>query len=121
MSLIEIIDDNQLKQIQCKIRKDCFEFNQLSIGSKAKVSDQLYTENRILKELGTAAIETIERLDEEIELKDNALNILQNELKDLNRYDEEKIQSLLNKNPVIRSNGKERAKRCLLDTLNRTQ
>jgi hypothetical protein len=35
-----------------------------------KIKNQLYTENRILKELGVAAVETIERTDEEIELKD---------------------------------------------------
>ena len=93
MSLIEIADKNQLKQIQCKIKKDCVEFNQLTVGSKAKAADQLYTENRVLKELGVAAVETIERMDEEIELKDNKINILEKELKDVNHYDEEKIQN----------------------------
>jgi hypothetical protein len=39
MSLIEIADKSQLKQIQSKIMKDCVEFNQLSIGSKAKAAD----------------------------------------------------------------------------------
>jgi hypothetical protein len=117
MSLIEIIDKNQLKQIQCKIKKGCVEFNQLTIGSKAKAADQLYTENRILKEIGVAAVDTIERMDEEIELKDNKINILENELKDVNHYDEQKIHTLLNKNPVIRNNNKERAKRRLMNTL----
>jgi hypothetical protein len=117
MSLIEIADKNQLKQIQSKIRKDCTEFNQLSVGSKVKAADQLYTENRILKELGVAAVETIERMDEEIEIKDNKINILEKELKDVNNYDEEKIQALLNKKPVIRTNHKERAKRRLMNTL----
>jgi uncharacterized ferredoxin-like protein len=97
MSLIEIADKNQLKQIQCKIKKDCVEFNQLTVGSKAKAADQLYTENRVLKELGVAAVETIERMDEEIELKDNKINVLEKELKDVNHYDEQKIQTLLNK------------------------
>ncbi len=50
-------------------KNDCVEFNQLSIGSKAKAADQLYTENRVLKELGVVAVDTIERMDEEIELK----------------------------------------------------
>jgi hypothetical protein len=113
--LIEIADYNQLKQIQCKIKKDCIEFNQLSVGSKAKAADQLYTKYRILKELGVAAVETIERMDEEIELKDNEINVLEKELKDVNYYDEQKIQTLLNKKPVIRNNNKERAKRRLLN------
>jgi hypothetical protein len=120
MSLIEIADKNQLKQIQCKIKKDCVEFNQLTVGSKAKAADQLYTENRVLKELGVAAVETIERMDEEIELKDNKINVLEIELKDVNHYDEQKIQTLLNKKPVIRNNNKERAKRRLLNTLSLT-
>jgi len=67
-----------------------------------------------------AAVETIERMDEEIELKDNKINVLEKELKDVNHYDEEKIQTLLNKNLVIRTNNKERAKRCLLNTLSLT-
>ena len=67
-----------------------------------------------------AAVETIERMDEEIELKDNKINVLEKELKDVNHYDGQKIQTLLNKNPVIRSNNKERAKRRLLNTLSLT-
>ncbi len=54
-------------QIQNKIKKDYVEFNQLSVGPNAKVADQLYTENRILKELGVAAVETIVEMDEEID------------------------------------------------------
>jgi hypothetical protein len=66
MSLIEITDKSILKQVQNKIKNDCVEFNQLSIESKAKAADQLYTENRVLKELDVVAVE---RMDEEIELK----------------------------------------------------
>jgi len=117
MSLIEIADENQLKQIQCKIKKDCLEFNQLSVGSKAKAADQLYTENRILRDLGTAAVETIERMDEEIELKDNKINVLEKDLKDIYSYNEQKIQALLNRNPVVRTGDRERAKRRLAATL----
>ena len=54
-----------------------------------------------------AAVETIETMDEEIELKDNKINVLEKELKDVNHYDEQKIQTLLNKNSVIRNNNKE--------------
>ena len=117
MSLIEIVDSSQLKKIQNKIKQDCIEFNQMSLGTKAKASDQLYTENRILKELGVAAVETIEKMDEELEPKDNKIHILEKELKEVNQYDEQKIQNLLNKNPIIRTNNKERAKRRLLNTL----
>jgi hypothetical protein len=80
----------------------------------------LYTENRVLKELGVAAVETIERMDEEIEFKDSKINALAKVLKDINHYDEQKIQTLLNKNPVTRNNNKERAKRRLLETLSLT-
>ncbi len=81
--------------------------------------DFVYTENRILKELGVAAVETIE-MDEEIEIKGNKINVLEKELKNVNHYDEQKIQTLLNKNPVIRNNNKERAKQRLLNTLSLT-
>jgi hypothetical protein len=40
-------------------------------------------------------------MDEEIKLKDNKINVLKKELKDVNHYDEQKIQTLLNKKPVI--------------------
>ncbi len=71
----------------------------------------------MLKELGVAAVETIERMDEEIELKDSKIKVLSKELKDVNHYDEQKILTLLNKNPVIRNNNNERAKRCLMNML----
>ena len=64
-----------------------------------------------------AAVETIERMDEEIELKDNKINVLEKELKDVNHYDEQKIQTLLHKKPVIINNNKERAKKRLMNTL----
>lgn len=117
MAPIDVADKNQVKIIQNRIKKDCIEFNNLSVGNKVKASNQLYMENRILKELGNAAVETIEKMDEEIEHKDNKINVLEQELKDVNSYDEEKINALLNKNPVIRYNNKERAKRRLANTL----
>jgi flagellar biosynthesis/type III secretory pathway ATPase len=117
MSGIDVADKNQIKIIQNRIKKDCIEFNSLSVGNKVKASNQLYMENRILKELGNAAVETIEKMDEEIEYKDNKINVLEQELKEVNSYDEEKINALLNKNPVIRYNNKERAKRRLANTL----
>ncbi|KAI4460068.1 hypothetical protein MML48_6g00014766 [Holotrichia oblita] len=102
MSLIDITDKNQLRIIQNKIKADCIEFNKLSVGSKSKASEQLYTENRILKELGIAAVDTIEKMDEEIEYKNNKINVLEKELKDVNHYDEDKINNLLNKQPIVR-------------------
>jgi flagellar biosynthesis/type III secretory pathway ATPase len=117
MALIDVADKNQIKIIQNRIKKDCIEFNSLSVGNKVKASNQRYMENRILKELGNAAVETIEKMDEEIEYKDNKINVLEQELKEVNIYDEEKINALLNKNPVIRYNNKERAKRRLANTL----
>ncbi len=52
---------------------------------------------RILKELGVAAVETIERIDEEIELKGNKINVLAQQLKHLYHYDKQKINYLLDK------------------------
>ena len=40
-----------------------------------------------------AAVENIERMDEEIELKDNKINVLVKELKDVNHYDKQKNSS----------------------------
>ena len=77
MSLIEIVGQNQIKRIQDKLKQDCIEFNKLIVGSKATAADRLYTENRILKELGVVAVYTIERMDEDIELKDKKINILE--------------------------------------------
>ncbi|RZC33896.1 hypothetical protein BDFB_015187 [Asbolus verrucosus] len=56
-------------------------------------------------------------MDKENELKDNKINILENELKEVNNYDEEKINYLLNKNSIIRNNNRERVKRRLANTL----
>ena len=44
-----------------------------------------------------AAVETIERMDEEIELKDNIIRVLAKELKDVNKHDEQKVQTFLKK------------------------
>ena len=45
-------------------------------------------------------------MDEEIELKDNKINVLGKKLKDINHNDEQKIHNLLNKilqlKPIIR-------------------
>jgi hypothetical protein len=64
-----------------------------------------------------AAVETIKRMDEEIELKDNKISILQKELNLLFIIMVNIFNSLLNKKSVIGTNNKERAKKRLLDTL----
>ncbi len=65
-------------------------------------------------------VENIERINEKIELKDNKTNIIKKELKDVNYYDEPKIQFSPKKNPEIRKNNKEKAERRLLDTISLT-
>jgi len=117
MSLVELIDKHQINQIKNKIKNDCTDFNKLTVGSKAKAADQLYTENRILKKLGEVAVDTIERMDEEIEIKDNKINIMEKQLKEVNHYDESKILKLLNMSPLVRTNNRERAKRQLINTI----
>jgi hypothetical protein len=67
----------------------------LSLDPKIKLLINI--QKIVLKELGVIAVETIEKMDEEIELKDNKINVLEKELKDVNHYDEQKIQALLNK------------------------
>ncbi|RZC41097.1 hypothetical protein BDFB_013915 [Asbolus verrucosus] len=44
-------------------------------------------------------------MDEAIQHKNNKINVLEKELKDVKNYDEE-INGLLNKNPVFRYNNK---------------
>lgn len=102
------------KLFKIELKKYCMEFNNLSVGNKVKASNQLYMENSLLKEFGNTEVETIEKKDEEIEYKYNKINVLEQKLKEVNSYDEEKINALLNKNPVIRYNNKERAKRLFL-------
>jgi hypothetical protein len=59
-------------------------------------------------------------MDEEIELKDNKINVLTKELKDVNHCDEQNINYYLNKNAVYKYNKRERAKRHISDTLSFT-
>jgi hypothetical protein len=40
MALIDVADKNQIKIIQNRIKKDCIEFNSLSVGNKVKTSIQ---------------------------------------------------------------------------------
>jgi hypothetical protein len=41
-------------------------------------------------------VDTIEKMDEEIEYKDNKITILEDQLKGLNQYDKDKINEFLN-------------------------
>ncbi len=65
MSLIEISDKSQLKQIQSKLKKIVLSFINFLLDLKLK---QLinYIQKRVLKELGVAAVEAIERMDEKM-------------------------------------------------------
>jgi hypothetical protein len=110
MALIEMFDKSYVKQVENKIKNDCIEFNQLSAGAKIKSSYNLYVKNRILEELGEKALDTIERISEE-------KNILEAELKEINNYDEDKLNKLLEKNKIIRKNNREIAKKELMKTI----
>jgi hypothetical protein len=50
-------------------------------------------------------------------LKYNKIKVLEKELKDVNQHDIQKTNNLLNRNPIIRNNNRERAKRRLRETL----
>ncbi len=49
-----------------------------------------------LLELGERAVDTIEKMDEEIEFKDKKIPHLEDKLKGLNQYDEAKVNEILN-------------------------
>lgn len=117
--MIALIDNDGKKKIMSKIIKDVDEFQKLDKGSKLKCADKLYSENKILKELGEIALDVIEELSEKHEVEKNKVNILENELKIIDSYDEIKINRLMNENPVIMSNNRERAKRELINKINR--
>jgi hypothetical protein len=117
--MLELTDKNTLTIITSRITKDVGEFQKLDKGTKLKCVDQIYTENKILKELGQLAIDTIEDLDEQNEIKDKKINIMETELKSYNYYDEDKINKLMAKDPVIATNTRERAKRLLARAANK--
>jgi len=119
--LMGLIDDKELASIEASIKNDYEEFNSLSISGKSRAANRLYKENRIMKELGELAIDTIDRLDSELEVKNNTITVLEEELKGINQYDEQKVNALLNKKPTILCANRERAKRQLLETLRKTK
>ena len=116
-SLVEIVPSKQISIIQTNIKEDCLTFNKLDKGSKLKIANELYLNNRLLRECGNIAINQIGMLDEELELKDKRIDLLEDELKETSSYDEDKINSLMNKNPIFKIDYRERAKRRLEKTL----
>jgi hypothetical protein len=86
-----------LKHINSKIKSDFANFNDnFNDIEKSIVSESIYEKYRQLLELGEIAVDTIEKMDEEIEYKDNKITILEDQLKGLNQYDKNKINEFLN-------------------------
>lgn len=114
--MLELADDNTLKAISLKISTDVTNFQQLDKGTKLKCANQLFTENKLLRELGEIALDTIEELGEQNDIKDKKITIMESELKEYNCYDQDKINELMSSDPVISTNNRERAKRLLSKT-----
>ena len=79
--------------------------------------ESIYEKYRQLLELGEIAVDTIEKMDEEIEYKDNKITVLEDKLNGLNQYDKDKINEFLNHiaNPSVK---KDIARRRLLEAMN---
>src|SRR6266487_1441122 len=123
-SLLTLINSDEAREISCIVRTKMDEFKTLPPGAKLKLVDSLYEQNQLFKGLGEKAIETIEDMDEEIEMKDNEIKVLKKELKSINSYDydDKKIEEILISNPFARSNDKrERAKKRLMKTLAKSE
>jgi hypothetical protein len=107
-----------MTHINNKIKSDCAYFNDnFNDLAKSIVSKSIYEKYRLLKELGEIAVDTIERMDEEIEYKDNKTTVLKDKLKGLNQYDETKINEFLShvSKPSVK---RDRARRRLLEAMN---
>jgi hypothetical protein len=92
-SLISFVNKDEMKHIKSKIKSDCAHFNDIE---KSIMSKSIYERCRQLLELGEIAVDTLEKMDEEVEHKNNKITILKNQLKDLNQYDKDKINEFLN-------------------------
>jgi hypothetical protein len=81
------------------------------------MSKSIYEKYRRLLELGEIAVDTIEKMDEEIEYKDNKITVLKDKLLGLNQYDEVKINEFLNHTakPSVK---RDRTRRRLLEAMN---
>ncbi len=77
----------------------------------------IYEKYRQLLELGEIAVDTIEKMDEEIEFKDKKFTVLEEKLKGLNQYDEAEVNEFLNHmaKPSVK---RDRARRRLLEAMN---
>jgi hypothetical protein len=60
------------------------------------VFKSIYEKYRQLLELGEIAVDTIDKMDEEIEFKDKKIAYLEDKLKGLNQYDDGKINEFFN-------------------------
>ncbi len=117
-SLISLVNKDEIKHINNKIKSDCVKFNDnFNDLEKSILSKSIYEKYRQLLELGDIAVDTIEKMDEEIEYKDNKIIVLEDKLKGLNQYDEGKINEFLN-NSVKPSIKRDRARRRLLESMN---
>lgn len=120
-SLISLVNKDEIKHINNKIKSDCVKFNDtFNDLEKSIVSKSIYEKYRQLLELGDIAVDTIEKMDEEIEYKDNKIIVLEDKLKGLNQYDEAKINEFLNHTAKssVKSVNRDRARRRLLESMN---
>ncbi len=81
------------------------------------MSKSIYEKYRQLLKLDEIAVDTIEKMDEEIEFKDKKITHLEDKLKGLNQYDEAKVNEFLNHTakPSVK---RDRARRRLLEAMN---
>ena len=117
--LLQIVDDDALNTIQLKIKSKCLAFKKLDHGSKAKVSDELFTQNQLLIETGHIVVDLIGEQDEELEFRNLKFCTLEGELRKAKSYDEEGINAIMDRNPVLITNRKIRAKKSLQAYLKR--
>jgi hypothetical protein len=86
-----------MRHLNSKIKSDCAHFSDnFNDREKSIVSKSIYERYRQLLELGEIAVDTIEKMDEEIEHKDSKITLVEDKLKGLNQFDEAKINEFLN-------------------------
>jgi hypothetical protein len=70
-----------MKHINNKIKSDCAHFNDnFNDLEKSIVSKSINEKYRQLTELGEIAVDTIDKMDEEIEYKDDKITVLEDKL-----------------------------------------
>lgn len=125
-SLVSLVNNDEMKHINGKIKSDCASFNDnFNDLEKSILSKSIYERYRQLLELGEIAVDAIEKMDEEIEFKDKKIIHLEDKLKDLNQYDEAKINEFLNNASKaiacpkgVSSVKRDRARRRLMEAMN---